>query len=169
MSGVAISQLVESGLIRKTTYASKETSKTQALEELRLKVLQVQTDKHGLATLQDLVNAFNLDSENEYIVSLSQIENITGEVPNVENSSEIYVIYKNFQFKIDSNLEVTFVQEYQSNKQVSNITTRYLLVEVDGYFENEDCAVINEISVYNKNYEKINYSILKDLEYKIDK
>ena len=74
-------------------------------------MLEIQTDKQGNATLQDVIQAFNDDEKNEYIVSLATIATIKGDIPDATNKNEIYVIYKKYQFKIDKNLIVTIVGE----------------------------------------------------------
>ena len=101
----------KNGIINKAILAKEENEKNQALEELRVKMLEIQTDKQGNATLQDVIQAFNDDEKNEYIVSLATIATIKGDIPDATNKNEIYVIYKKYQFKIDKNLIVTIVGE----------------------------------------------------------
>lgn len=115
LSGVTISMLLgNSGLINMAANAGKENNKMQALEELRLRVLEVQADKQGSAILQDVVNDLYYDNEKQYIISLTQTPDESMEIPDVSNSNEIYVIYKNYQFKIDSDLNVLlFAEEVQ--------------------------------------------------------
>ena len=51
LAGVTLNMVMgDSGIFSKANVANEETNKMQALEELRLKVLEVQTDKNGTAT-----------------------------------------------------------------------------------------------------------------------
>ena len=111
LAGVVISQLMESGLFNKTNMAKTETDKRKAFEELNLLVLEVQTEKEGSATLQDVVNKLQEDTNNEYAVYLD-VASITNTVPKITDSTEsIYVIYKGFKFKIDNKLQVTIIDD----------------------------------------------------------
>ncbi len=55
--------------------------------------------------------------------------------------------------------------EYMEIASDKYINARHLLVDVNGYLENCDSAVINEIEVYNIYNEKIKYTILAASEY----
>ena len=111
LAGVSISMLTGSnGLISKSQNAKEETLKSQALEELRLKVLQVQIDKQGAAKLQDVANALSCDTKNDYILS-TKPSDITGEIIDLTNASNFFVKYNNYWFLINLNLEVNLVND----------------------------------------------------------
>ena len=120
LAGVSISMLTGSnGLISKSQKAKEENLKSQALEELKLKVLQVQIDKSGAAKLQDVVDYLNSDIENSYMLS-TELATITGAIPDLTNKSELYVKYKNYWFKIDEKLVVTLVDYNKSESEKEN-------------------------------------------------
>ena len=165
LAGVTLNMVIgDNGILSKANTASNKTMQQQILEELKLKILEIELNKKGGATLQDVVNYFNKDKENEYIISLNKIASIKGEIPDVTQAKEIYVIYKKYQFKIDNNLNVAFVDDASNVESDVSVKARYLLVEVKGYINSEG-AVINELSVYNRNKEKIQYNVLSELEY----
>ena len=150
LAGVTIATITgENGLLEKASTAGNETKKQQALEELKLKITEVQAYNKGDATLQDLENELKNDKSNEYI-----IEYIDG---------EMYVTYKKYQLKIDTNLNITVVGQDDNNFDTV-IKARYLLVDVNGYFSS-DGAVINELSVYDDYNSKVNYNVLTELNY----
>ena len=110
IAGVSIGAINQNnGLLKKLQIAKEETKKSQALEELELKIINVQAEKNGNATLLDIINEFKQDKENEYIISLEPIASIKGDIPDVSNTEKIYVLYKDFQFEIDKNLNVYVV------------------------------------------------------------
>ena len=118
LAGASIAMLVgENGIINKAKQAKRENLESQLLEELKLKVIDIQIQKQGEATLQDIVDNLKSDTENEYIISLTQIINPSEveEVTDVSNNTEIYVIYKNYQFKIDDKKEITLIGKMEAS------------------------------------------------------
>ena len=129
LAGVTLNMVIgENGIFKKANSASLETNKSQALEELKLLVLEVQSEKNGNANLKDVVNKMNDDNQNEYIVSLSKISKINGNIPNVENAEQIYVLYKNYNFKIDNKL-VVYLLDNETVIPESKITSYGELIE----------------------------------------
>ena len=102
----------KNGIIDKVRQSKEETLKSQALEELKIKILETQTEKEGNATLEDVVNTLKNDTNNDYIISLTKIATINGEIPNIVNATEIFVIYKKYQFKIDRSLTIRLIDDY---------------------------------------------------------
>ena len=149
LAGISIGMIVKNGgLLLKTETAKNETMKSQALEELRLLVTNVEIEKQGNATLTDIVDALDNDSENEYIVSLEQTSSINGKIPDLSNAEKIYVTYKKFEFEIDKNLNVYFVSNVdRTDESVQEIgektefgyTGDYQVYEVkdNGYYKFE--------------------------------
>ena len=118
IAGVSIGAISQNnGLLKNSLIAKEETKKAQALEELRLKIINVQTEKEGNATLLDIVNEFKQDKENEYIIYLKPIASIKGDIPDVSNAEKIYILYKNFQFEIDKNLIVNVVNKIKNEEE----------------------------------------------------
>ena len=63
LAGVTLNMVIgESGIFEKAKIASEETNRSQALEQVKLKVLEVSADKNGEATLDDIEEAFSKDS-----------------------------------------------------------------------------------------------------------
>ena len=115
LAGVTIMSVTgENGILSRSISAREETKKAQALEELKEKIMEVQIDKKGDATLQDIIDALQSDTENSYTVS-TELATITGATPDLTNKSELYILYKDYWFKINSKLEVSFVKDSDSN------------------------------------------------------
>lgn len=89
LAGISIGMIVKNGgLLLNIETAKNETMKAQALEELRLLVTNVEIEKQGNATLTDIVDALDKDSENEYTVSLEQTSSINGKIPDLSNAEK---------------------------------------------------------------------------------
>ncbi len=115
LAGVTIMSVTgENGILSRSISAREETKKAQALEELKEKIMEVQIDKKGEATLQDIIDALESDTENSYTVS-TELATITGELPDLADKMELYILYKDYWFKVNSKLEVTFVKDSDSN------------------------------------------------------
>ena len=123
LAGISIGMIAKNGgLLLNTETAKDETIKSQALEELRLLVTNVEIEKQGNATLTDIVDALDKDSENEYTISLEQTSSINGKIPDLSNTEKIYVTYKKFEFEIDKNLNVYFVSNVdRTNENIQEI------------------------------------------------
>lgn len=155
LAGVTINTLLgDNGIMKKASSASEETKRTQAFEELKIKVMGVQTEKQGLATLQDVVEALKVDTEYEYVVSLEKIATIKGTVPDASNATEIYVIHKDYQFKIDDNLKISVV----GLKQNSELDNRETDLGTQHITDDEWTAAIPEDNWFAKEeYYKTNW------------
>ena len=123
LAGISIGMIAKNGgLLLNTETAKDETIKSQALEELRLLVTNVEIEKKGNATLTDIVDALDKDSENEYTISLEQTSSINGKIPDLSNTEKIYVTYKKLEFEIDKNLNVYFVSNVdRTNESIQEI------------------------------------------------
>lgn len=118
LAGITIVQLQENGLFQKAQRAGEITNEVTAKEELETKVYEVQIEKEGNATLQDLVNYLDEDKENNYVISLTKTAKVTG-VTNVGEVTEIYVLYKGYEFKISGNLKIEFEGKSASSGNAS--------------------------------------------------
>ena len=153
LAGVTLNMVIgENGIFKKANSASLETNKSQALEELKLLVLEVQSEKNGNANLKDVVNKMNDDNQNEYIVSLSKISKINGNIPNVENAEQIYVLYKNYNFKIDNKL-VVYLLDNETVIPESKITSYEELIENLGF--SKDTTIEQIVSNENNELKKL--------------
>ena len=116
LAGVTIMSVTgENGILSRSISAREKTKEAQALEELKEKIMEVQIDKKGEATLQDIIDALQSDTENSYTVS-TELATITGTLPDLDNKTELYILYKDYWFKINSKLEVSFVKDSESNE-----------------------------------------------------
>ena len=122
----------EEGFISKVLLAREENAKYQALEELKLKVFQVQVDKQGAATFQDIIDKLDSDIENEYMLS-TELATINGKIPDLTDKSELYVKYKKYWFKIDLNLEVTIIDSSINIEEPSiDIISDFIIYDANG-------------------------------------
>ena len=116
LAGITIIGLTgNNGLFAQARKSKEETLKAQALEELKIKVMEVQTKKNGEATLSDIVEELANDENYEYIVSLESVASINGNIPDVSNAEKIYVTYKGFKFEINAELNVKLVGKNETN------------------------------------------------------
>lgn len=109
LAGMAINlSLGENGIFNKAKRAREETLIASAKEKLEIKAAEVQIEKEGHATLKDFAEYLDED-EATYIISLTKTSSVTGGIPNLENATEMYVTYNNFEFKVDNNLKILYV------------------------------------------------------------
>ena len=102
LAGVTINGIFNNnGLFSKVINSKEETLKSQSLEELKLKVSEIQVERIEQASLKDIAISLKNDTENKYIVSVDSDSNENSEDEQFENINKIYVIYKNYQFEID--------------------------------------------------------------------
>ena len=112
LAGVTINGIFNNnGLFSKVINSKEETLKSQSLEELKLKVSEIQVERIEQASLKDIAISLKNDTENKYIVSVDSDSNENSEDEQFENINKIYVIYKNYQFEIDKNLEILIIKK----------------------------------------------------------
>lgn len=134
LAGIAIAALTgKNGLFQRARQAQENTNVEQIIEELKLKVMDVQTQKEGKATLKDFVEYLDKDEEETYIISLTKTASIQGDIPDLNNVKEIYVTYKNVECKIDEFLRVEYSTTISSSREESPTLSgcsRYIHVNV---------------------------------------
>ena len=109
LAGVTLSLVIgDSGMISRTKDAVIVYNYDSIYEELYLKILEAQTTNiKAEPALKIIVEFLINDTENDYTIStFSQLDN-PDDVGNIKNSSdligdetEIYIIYKNCEFKL---------------------------------------------------------------------
>lgn len=120
------------GIIRQAKKSTNETNKEQALEELRLIILETQTEKEGKAKVINVVRKLNHNKE--YFI-LGEEETSTGcniEELN-EDISQIYVLHRSYKIKIDDKLNAKLIgiedsiqlSELQMILKDCNLSTSY--------------------------------------------
>lgn len=133
LAGISIMVLTNTGLLNKAQKAEQENNVAQVVEDLKLKVMEVQTEKNGNATLVDFVQYLSKDENEIYIISLTKTASIQGEIPDLTNAKIIYVTYKNVECKVDEFLNVEYSTSITSDRE--NVPTlkgcsRYIDVNV---------------------------------------
>ena len=91
LAGVTINEIRNNGLFSKVINSKEETLKSQSLEELKLKVSEIQVERIGQASLKDIAISLKNDTENKYIVSVDSDSNENSEDEQFENINKIYV------------------------------------------------------------------------------
>lgn len=133
LAGITMAILTNTGLLRKSKKAEQENNVSQVIENLKLKVMEVQTEKNGNASLKDFVEYLSQDKNEEYIISLTKTANIQGEIPDLTNANEIYVTNKSVECKIDKFLSVEYsktIELKNEDNPVVNGCSRYIDVKV---------------------------------------
>ncbi len=102
LAGVTISQLTENGLFNKTKQAKEEAEKAQLKEEIEMAIMGIQMEEIQKG------NNVTLDS----LASGQLVENLEGITAELEND-EIIGEYKDYNYKIDENLNVTIENKVQ--------------------------------------------------------
>ena len=115
LAGVAISlTLGDNGIFNKAKYGKEQYQIAEAKEHIEMKITELQVKMEGKATLQDVIDYLSDDEETTYYVSLDQIASTTGETT-VGDASEVYVVYKVYQFKVDKKLKTEFISIVSTN------------------------------------------------------
>ena len=116
LAGVTLNMVIgENGILEKANISKEETNKSQALEELRIKVLDIQTEKNGQATLKDIIEELlKFDEYSLFMPDNTKIENANQDFSNLDF---IYVNYKGYKFKIDDKLVVELVGKIESSDE----------------------------------------------------
>ena len=117
LAGISIMVLTNTGLFNKAQKAEQENNVAQVVEDLKLKVMEVQTEKNGNATLVDFVQYLSKDENEIYIISLTKTASIQGEIPDLTNVKIIYVTYKNVECKVDEFLNVEYSASITSSRE----------------------------------------------------
>ena len=163
LAGVAINlTLGENGILNRAKDAKLKYQIAQAKEELDLKIAELQTEKQGTATLNDLVDILKNETDMDYIVSLTEIASITG-VDTIGDAKEIYVVYKIYQFKVDDKLKTEFisiVENYAPDVTITSNIKGYEGKNADGkYIAKVEVKVESKELVQSIELETVNGTI----------
>lgn len=128
LAGVAINlTLGDNGIFKKATTAREDYGIAAAKEKIELKIAELQAEKKGKATLEELVEYLKDDPNIDYTVSLTEITaSLTSDII-VEDAEEIYVVYNKYQFKIKKNLEVQYISRVEIDTTTSTIINNFEL------------------------------------------
>ncbi len=114
----------------------------EAEEELNLLIMQVQTDKEGVATLTDIVEELKNNKEYTYIIKYNQtaILSDNGDITSTSNikealidKEEIYVTHKGYEFKITKGLQVAYVGTNKDGEVIDNYVEESEIAELWEY------------------------------------
>ncbi len=161
LAGITIVSLLgENGLLNRSSQAKEEAVKAQLKEEIEMAIMDIQAEelpKGKNVTLESLAGQGEENGQLENHKDLKE-GNITANLDEDEITGE----YKGYNYKIDKNLNVYIEKTIisQTSKKV-----RYIIVEINGYLEGCDDAIINELEIYDKDINKCNYIVLSNLEY----
>ena len=112
LAGVAISlTLGDNGIFNKAITAKEDYGIAAAKEQIELKVAEIQAEKEGKATLEELVEYLKDDPNIDYTVALNEITaSLTSDIT-VGDANEIYVVYNSYQFKVKKNMKVEYISK----------------------------------------------------------
>lgn len=138
LAGVTFNVVIgENGMFGKANVAKEETNKNQVLEELKIKVLEVQTEKGGNASLKDVIEALKNDKDNEYEI-YTELDSSNGyKLDITDDTQQIYVNYKKYKFKIDNKLIVTFLNSDKETEEDSEKQQTGLISNTEYRINNE--------------------------------
>ena len=156
LAGVTLSLVIgDSGMISRTKDAVIVYNYDSIYEELYLKILEAQTTNiKAEPALKIIVEFLINDTENDYTIStFSQLDN-PDDVGNIKNSSdligdetEIYIIYKNCEFKLDSNMKLYKTNYYAQENTGDENNEKILSYRIKD--NNESNLSINETILYD--------------------
>ena len=104
LSAITMQTLMDNGILEKVKSAKEEHNKEQIKEEIELKIYEKKIEKRGNASLQDIFEMFNNDTEKEY--NITEIEGT-----DISKAQYIIISKKDYRFKINEDLVVTFVKD----------------------------------------------------------
>lgn len=132
LAGIAISTLVgENGLVTKTKLAQEEYQKSQAKEELQLKItelrIKIESEYEREATLEDFYNFIAEDAELTFINATYKTQASLTEQDTQGEYETIKVLYKNYIFTVDTLLNII---ETGENTDVANVDLSYEIKKI---------------------------------------
>ena len=117
LAAVSLNMIMgDSGIFIKAKNASEETNRSQVLEELRLKALELQTEQNEKTTIKQFLEYLKSAQYNYvlYDENGTLIENIS-EIS--DTAEQVYIGYKGYKFKIDNKLIITFMEKIEQNDE----------------------------------------------------
>ena len=136
LAGVAISlTLGNNGIFNKAKYGKEQYNIAEAKEVIELKIAELQAEKEGKATLEELVEYLNEDDSIEYTVSLTKITaSLTSDIT-VGDATEIYIVYNKYQFKVKKNMNVEYISKLDTNTNETEKITKFILLNGNTYID----------------------------------
>lgn len=158
LAGISIVAITgDNGLFNRAKQAKQAQIEAEMKENLNLAINELQLEKVGNAKIDDITQEWANSNLSEYNPEIKNIDD--GE----HQESAITLTKKGItkKYTINQKLEIKEIDF----SEITVNTAGYILVEVSGVFAGSDGAALNELEVYNNNGEKIEYTVLKDLEY----
>ena len=111
LAGVAIKlSFGENGLFNRAKYAKQEYEIAQEKEKLDTKIAEVQIEKEGKATINDVVEALKNETGVNYYIAGNKIAAVTTIGAISDAPKELYVVCNDkYQFKVEENLNTEFI------------------------------------------------------------
>ena len=111
LAGVAINlSFGENGLFNRAKYAKQEYEIAQEKEKLDTKIAEVQIEKEGKATINDVVEALKNETGVTYYIAGNKIAAVTTIGVISDKPKELYVVCNDkYQFKVEENLNTKFI------------------------------------------------------------
>lgn len=111
LAGIGIAMLTgESGLLNKASKSKEETLKSEALEDVKLKVMEAQAENEGKATLADLLEILEKAEDTYKITLKTETAKVSNEkdVANIENANALIVTNEKYgqEVEVDKNMQV---------------------------------------------------------------
>ena len=113
LAGVTIATLTgENGLLGKAAAAKEASKKADAIEDIKLKIIEVQSEKKGNATLKDLIEYLeNIENEEYKVTKVSSgTANLAAgsiQASEIENSQKLYITNTKYGYEIAVNKDLT--------------------------------------------------------------
>ena len=143
LAGITIIALTgDNGLFSRAKEAREKTKIEEAQEELNMLIMQVQTDKEGMATLTDIVEELKNNGQYTYIIKYNQTAMLSdnGDITSTSdikealtNKEEIYVTHKGYEFKITKGLQVAYVGTNKGGEIIDNYVEESEIAELWEY------------------------------------
>ena len=138
LAGIGINlSLGSNGIFNRAKEAKEETNKQTAIEKINLKITTAQMNKYAekqvMPTLKELSEVLRDDNEIQYVTEKSQIASTKYEVG--ENPNTIFTKLKdyNYEFEINSSLELVSINRVKIADQSNNEELEKVKNEFDNY------------------------------------
>lgn len=171
LTGVSLTMIMgEQGIFNKANIASKKTQKSQVIEEIRLKILEAETDKDGAATLKDLAICLQKDSEYTYVIKFSSIASLDNKGNINENNfdkddvysgiEKMYITYRGYEIEINKDLTIGTIKSTKLEPEDPNIIPEGTVAKIQkNYYK----TLSDAIEAVNANNSSITIQLLEDV------
>lgn len=112
LAGISIAMLTgENGILGKASKAKEESLKAEALEDIKIKVMEAQANHDGKATLANIVETLTAAQEKYKVITKTKIASLTSDsvTTNVDSADSILVTNKKYgkEVEVTKSLEIS--------------------------------------------------------------